>query len=133
MAKNIPQIGPHSRPGRLLKLDRRTREARLMRSVTAELTAHVGGHPSATQKLLIDRLARVVLRLELFDQKLASGTPPTDHDGRVYGALHNSLRLMARELGMKPEPPPKLSIVESVRQAMATAAAKPDYQQGELT
>jgi hypothetical protein len=101
MAKNTRPVGQHSRPDRWQKLDGRTREARQLRAVVADLTAHVGGSPSATEKLLIDRLARVYLRLALFDQKLEAGTF-TDHDGRVYGALHTAIRLMTRQLGMKP-------------------------------
>lgn len=34
--------------GTLARRDGRTREARLLRAIRAELTEHVGGHPSAT-------------------------------------------------------------------------------------
>ena len=81
-----------------------------MRTLEAELTQYLGGAPSVTQRLLIGRLARVALRLHLFDEKIAASTI-TDHDARVYGALHNALRLMLREIGMRPAAarPPSLA------------------------
>ena len=51
----MSQIGPYSRPATLAKLDGRTRESRLMQTARAELSAHVGGKPSAVQRRLIDR------------------------------------------------------------------------------
>lgn len=64
-----------------------------------ELVAQVGGAPSFTQRLLIRRLARGMLRLELLDEKMTSGW--TDHDARTFGGLSNAVRLLARELGLK--------------------------------
>lgn len=75
------------------------------------MVKHVGGAPSVTQKLLIARLARVALRLEIFDQKITDGDL-TDHDARVYGALHNAFRLMLREIGLKPTAPRPPTIAE---------------------
>ena len=42
----MAQIGPHSRPHMLAKIDGRTKESRLMAAARAELTAHVGGNPN---------------------------------------------------------------------------------------
>src|SRR5260370_1063767 len=95
-------IGPCSRPATLLKLDGRTREAALMRRIRDDMVEHLGGeaHVSAVQRLVVDRLAITTLRLSLYDRKLIEGSL-TDHDGRIYGALHNSFRLLVKELGMK--------------------------------
>lgn len=102
MKKN--RVGPYSRTldrgviGR--SIDGRSPEGRFLRAFEAEMVKHVGGAPSIAQKMLITRLARVALRLELFDEKMTAGAT-SDHDARIYGALHNSFRLMLRELGLK--------------------------------
>jgi hypothetical protein len=69
MAEKARHIGPDSRPYMLAKLDQRTREAALLRRVRADLTEHCGGQPSAVQRMLIERLAKVALRLDLYDRK----------------------------------------------------------------
>jgi hypothetical protein len=100
-------LGPHSRA--LARgvigdaIDGRSREGKFLRKCEAELVAQVGGEPSFAQRLLIRRIARVMLKLELFDAKMA-GDNWTDHDARTYGGLSNSLRLMLREVGGKAAP-----------------------------
>jgi hypothetical protein len=68
--------------------------------------------------MLIRRCARGMLRLELLDEKMATGNW-TDHDGRTFGGLTNPVRLMLRELGVKaeaaPEKPPSLDVKEPRR------------------
>ena len=71
-----------------------------------ELTRQLGA-PSFTQKLLIRRLARAMLRLELIDEKSMGGGTLTDHDARTFSALSNMVRLTARELGLKASPSAK--------------------------
>jgi hypothetical protein len=53
--KKVRRLGPYSGRALLAKLGQRTREARLLHDTKEELTAHIGGSPSATQKALIDR------------------------------------------------------------------------------
>jgi hypothetical protein len=102
--KSHGRLGPHSRTfnrGAIgHSIDGRSREGRFLRAFEAQLSEHIGGKPSIAERMLISRLARIALRLEMFDEKLSAGTL-TDHDGRIYGALHNSFRLMLRELGIK--------------------------------
>ena len=96
----MPPIGPYSRPDRLAKLDRRTRESRLMQSVVRDLTKHVGGKPSATQSALIERAAMLTLHLALMDARLAErGDGPSERDSRQYLAWSNSLSRLLRDLG----------------------------------
>jgi len=101
----VKRVGPHSRTfdrGAIGSLfDGRSREGRFLRAFERQMIEHVGGTPTVAQRVLVGRLARVALRLELFYEKIAAGDPLTDHDGRVYNALHNSLRLMLRELETK--------------------------------
>ena len=96
----MQRVGPQSRLLEHGSLDGRSVEGRFLRAIEAQLSEHVGGRPTVAQHLLISRVARVALRLELYDRKLAAGEF-TDHDGRVYNALHNALRLGLREIGMK--------------------------------
>jgi hypothetical protein len=85
-------------------IDGRSREGKFLRKCEAELITQIGGEPSFAQRLLIRRIARATLKLELFDAKMAGGNW-TDHDARTYGGMSNSLRLMLRELGLKPLTP----------------------------
>jgi hypothetical protein len=102
MAQNHRRIGPHSRlfARGSSAIDGRSREGRYLAAVRAQLVAHLGGSPSAPQRMIVDRLAVVALRLALFDEKIIAGSL-TDNDARTYGALHNSFRLLIREIGLK--------------------------------
>ena len=93
------------------RVDGRSREGRFLTKIERELVAQLGGQPSFTQKLLIRRLSRAMLRLELLDEKQTAGKELTAHDGRSFSALSNQVRLLARELGLKAAPavvPPSL-------------------------
>ena len=113
-SRKLPRLTPESRVLRrgVLgdKVDGRSREGRFLLKCEAELTAQVG-EPSFTTRLLIRRLARAMLRLELIDEKLVSGKLSA-HDARTFSALSNSVRLIARELGVQAatsvEKPPSL-------------------------
>jgi hypothetical protein len=100
----IAPLRPHSRTlsrGVIgATIDGRSREGRYLRAIEADLVQHAGGSPSTTQKILIHRCARLMLRLDLFDQRLTAGEM-TSHDARTYNALQNSLRLALRDLGLK--------------------------------
>lgn len=102
MTRKINQLGPHSRPSAIAVLDGRTKEAALLRKVRADLTAHVGGNPSATQRMLIDRAARLTLHCELFERRLIESGPLSERDGRDYLAYSNALGRTLALLGMKP-------------------------------
>jgi hypothetical protein len=82
-------------------VDGRSVTGKWIRRLEAELIAHLGHPPSIVEQLLIERLVRVRLQLESFDQRIANGELLSPHDGRVYGALMNSLRLTCREIGLK--------------------------------
>ena len=98
-----PRLGPHCRALRRGvigdALDGRSREGRFLRKCEAELVAQVGGSPSFAQTLLIRRIARATLKLEMFDAKMSANSW-TDHDARTFGGISNSLRLMLREIGI---------------------------------
>ena len=72
-----------------------------MKEIRQELTQHLGGSPSATQRLMIDRVAMMMLRMELMDREAMNGTPMADHDQRAYLGWANSVSRMLRHLGLK--------------------------------
>lgn len=102
-----PVLGPHSRALRRGSLgndiDGRSAEGRYLKRCETELIAQLSREPSFAERLLIKRICRAMLRLELFDKKLAEGAW-TANDSRTFGGLSNALRLMLRELGLKPSP-----------------------------
>lgn len=74
----------------------------MLKSVRADLTAHVGGHPSATQRALIEQAGQLRLRLAAMDQKFAQAGELSHHDSRTYLAWSNSYGRLISRLGSKP-------------------------------
>jgi hypothetical protein len=95
-------LGVYSCNTSLLRLDKRSREYRLMRQVRDDLTDHIGGQPTAVQRMLIERAVILSLRLALLDQKIVDGRLLTTMDNNQYLAWSNSLVRTLRELGVKP-------------------------------
>lgn len=97
-------VGPYSKTLRRgvigTSIDGRSALGRFMRDMEKQLVDHVGGKPTLPQRLLIDRMVKVRVQLDLLDDKLASGEW-TPHDSRTYGGLLNAFRLLAREIGIK--------------------------------
>jgi hypothetical protein len=98
------------RPLRWRKLDGRTKEARRLRQIEADLVAHVGGpdRVTAPQRFLIERTAIDIIRAEQLDARMATGVF-SDHDAIVAHALRNSVRLALRQLGAAVTNTPSLS------------------------
>jgi hypothetical protein len=121
----MPRIGPHSRPDKLQIVDGRLAEAKLMASVRAEVTQHLGGKPSATQKILIDRAAALSLRVHLMDRESARSGGMSERNGRQYQAGSNSLTRVLNQIGFKAvaDKPPALQDYLAARSAQAPAAA----------
>jgi len=116
-------MGGSSRSNRLRKLDGRTREAKRLRAITTDLIGHVGpDRVTMPQRILIERTAVDLLRLELLDAEMAAGTF-SDHDGRVAHALRNSVRLALREL--KPAAASGPSLNDILRDIVARRRAEP--------
>ena len=83
-------------------MDGRSTHGRYLRRVIAELTGQLGREPSFAESLLIRRAARASLILDLFDEKIMAGGAWTQVDANTAGGVANSLRLILRELGLKP-------------------------------
>ena len=104
LARNHPKLDPYSRTLRrgaiADSVDGRSALGRFIRDLEAQLIAHVGGSPTITQKLLIERAVKLRVQLDMLDTKLAMGSW-TPHDSRTYGGMLNAFRLVCRELGLQ--------------------------------
>jgi hypothetical protein len=107
-ARRLPK---YSRVNTLRVLDGRSKQARRIKTIMADLVADMGGaeQVSVAQRLLIERLAVDIVRLELLDAK-ATGGSFTELDGRIAHALRNSVRPVLRDLGLKQRPTPGPSL-----------------------
>jgi hypothetical protein len=90
-----------SRTVTLAKVDGRSALGRLMRQVRSDLVHHVGGRPSATQKMMIERAVTLTGYLARLDAEALSPNGLSDHRRREYLAADNSLRRTLREIGLK--------------------------------
>ena len=114
MAKKPHRVGPYSRAIPLVSLDGRTREARFIRQMQAELCEHLGGAPSATQFRIIKNVCfNTMLYEKLVGHILSNGGAATDHDGRQLLAWSNSIRRDCAVLGLdrRPDTAPRLGDV----------------------
>jgi hypothetical protein len=97
----MSRIGPHSRPKKLALLDGRRAEAKLMREVSDELTAHIGGKPTITQRMMIERAATISLRIRLLDRLTLSDAGLSEKNAREAVCWENALRRTLIALGIK--------------------------------
>jgi len=100
-------IGPYSNPDAIAKLDRRTKEARLLRKVRDDLHDHLGGNLTVTQKAMVERAAMLTLHISLMDAKALEGGGLTERDSRQYLAWNNALMKVMKAMGTeKPKAKP---------------------------
>jgi hypothetical protein len=72
--------------------------AEMLRAMEAELTAHVG-HPTPTEKILIERAVWSRLHLKLLDEKAVNGIPLAAADRAAFIQLSNVLIQALSALG----------------------------------
>jgi hypothetical protein len=120
-------IGPYSRSLRRgvigRSLDGRSEAGRYARDLERQLVTHVGGETAASiaMKLLIERIVRTALQLRALDARLEDGTTWTDCDARTHAGLVNRQRLLLREIGLKPIPPPVPTLDEIMASSPSAA------------
>jgi hypothetical protein len=95
----------HSKLHSLWEIDQRTKEAMLMRRVRDELVEHLGGRPSITESLLIERACMLALKCAQLDAKILAGETLTMHDNQHGLAWNNAFRRTLIELGLEPRAP----------------------------
>jgi hypothetical protein len=91
----------------LAKLDRRTKEARLLEEARASLTRHVGGAPNDVQRVLIERAARLQVFIETMDKQALKDGTMSERNSRQYLAWVGALRLCLREIAAQTSAPAK--------------------------
>jgi hypothetical protein len=82
-------------------LDQRTKFAKALKSVEAELVSALGGDPTPQERILIDRVVYKLARLTLFEAATFTGEGRTESTDKVYLAWANSMRLDLQALGFK--------------------------------
>jgi hypothetical protein len=83
----------------------RTREGRELLAFRKTLIEHVGGTPSAAQKVLIDRATMLQMHLNRLDELAASaGGSLSEHSTKVYLAWTGAMGRTMRLLGLKATP-----------------------------
>ena len=82
----------------------RTKEGELYRATVRQLTAHVGGHPSAAEALMIGRIAWVQVHMAHIDERAMKDGGLSPHAAREYLAWSNSMAKLIGRLGMKAAP-----------------------------
>jgi hypothetical protein len=99
------RLGPYSRGlhraaiGQIV--DGRSRDGRFLRAYEAQLVLHGGGEPSAVERALIARAARLALYVELMDERSLSAGGMSDRDAAAYLAWSNALRRTLVAVGLK--------------------------------
>ena len=100
--KSSFKVGPSSRDRVLSSIDKRTKAGRVMRTTIADLSAHVGGAPTAAERLLIQSAAIKATRLFLLSEKILAGGEIGGVDGDHHAlAWLNSLRQDLTALGLE--------------------------------
>ena len=102
---------PRRGRNRLAKLDGRTREARFIATLRADLVRHVGGSPSVAEAELIDMAVDSAFEIEAMKRRRANGGSLSLHDHRAFLAYQNAYRRTLSVLGLKgvAERPPSLA------------------------
>jgi hypothetical protein len=132
MGQPVIRVGPYSRPWQLARAKRRTRVSRFLFQVREDLTKHLGGKPSVTQSLIIDRIGMTLLRIELMDQEaLESDTPGviTERQSRDYLAWVNTAGRLLRSLGLEATEEHTPSLHELINAPVSEAAPAPPRKQ----
>jgi hypothetical protein len=90
-----------------------------MRNTRRDLIAHVGGKPTITQSMIIDRIVNLTLRIATMDRKFAESGRMTEHDTATYLAWSASLSRLVRDLGFKAAPEKPRTLAELRAKAAA--------------
>jgi len=81
------------------RVDKRTQIGRMIAELREGLIEHVGGSPSITELILIDRICSKVVRCRLHEMNILSGEHMGSRD--YFLALENGLRHDLKALGLK--------------------------------
>jgi hypothetical protein len=100
----------------IVRVDRRTREGKLLEQTRAALTRQVGGSPNFLQCAIIERAAFLSVEAAKVNARIAAGTS-TPADLRSYMALTRAIAGLIRSLGLRSvceEPAPRRQTLAEV-------------------
>jgi hypothetical protein len=113
--------GPHSRVlnrGAVGSLDGNSREAKFIKAFEQSLVQHVGGSPTAVQRALITRAARLAVHLELWDElTIPQGGACTAASHNHYLAWSNALGRTLARLGLGAPAASQMTLAEAMAEA----------------
>jgi hypothetical protein len=102
------EIGPNSARHVLLRMDKRSKPARMLKAIRHKLFAHLAeigiSKPNAVQEEIIERATWLRLHIALADSKSANGLDMSDIGQRNYLAWTNSYQKALMRLGIAAEP-----------------------------
>ncbi len=93
--------GPFSKDRAIVRMDKRTRAGRIMRTIRADLIDHCGGVPSAAERILIESAALKATRLHLISERVINGAAFEAGESEKTISWANSLRLDLVALGLE--------------------------------
>lgn len=91
-------VGPYTAHKDLSAISLRSVEGRILKKVRADLLEEIGGVPTASQRVLLDRAAMLNLQIALMDRKAVAAGSMTEHDQRTYIAWVNALTKCMKQL-----------------------------------
>jgi hypothetical protein len=105
----------------IVRVDRRTREGRLLEQTRARLTAAIGGNPTYLQASAIERAAFLTVEVAKLNAMMAAGTS-TLEVLRAYLSLTNALARATKSLGVKSEPEQQPARRKTLAEALSEPA-----------
>lgn len=123
--RGATQFRNRNRRPRHTALSAKSWEYRLLQKTRDELSRHLGGNPSATQRVLIERAAWLTVYIAKQDaQTQAGGAFMSEHASRQYLAWSNSLVRTMKALGLRgvERRPPSLAEIAAAAANGATNA-----------
>ena len=97
----------YTRTVRLAGVVSTSQEGKLLRAIRTDLMRHVGGSPSALQRILIERAAMLSLHIARMDVVVLKNEEMSDQASMRYLSWNNALTRTLCALGL--EPPPSVS------------------------
>jgi hypothetical protein len=95
------RFSAYSHDGAFSRIDGRCREARFLRARRTELIGYLGGNVNPVQRQLIERAVRLMLHLELLDERLTRESGFNGHDHVQYLAWSNGVVRTLARLGIR--------------------------------
>jgi hypothetical protein len=94
-----------------------------LRDRRRRLVQHIGGRPTDVQAVIIDRIVAIEWSVNRLQARLDEEGELSPHSARALLAFHNHLRLLTRELGLRPTKARAPTLAEHLARRPAEAAA----------